>query len=580
MVEDFFNFFVPRRLIFLKGLTGKLNAFMALIVIATCSALSGYFIYSQIKRMTTELLRSGTLLASNLATSMRYSVIAADKPYLEHLIKGALTNEQVGYVVVSSKDGQVLAASGKGEWDAVFQRGEPAVLPEETRLSFMETANSGNAHVQLVRWLPGKAVVKPVNVSWIGMLPTLLSPSGDGIVYHVAVPIKSHPFPVDEQVILDLMFGENQEQTESPSSVPDTVYGLVELGLTTRHTQDMLYRLISQILAMTLGIIAVGLVVVIVLARRITTPLKALQTMASEVASGHLDVALTPSSSDEIGDLTRHFNSMAAALQDHERTLQGMNRTLEGRVQARTQELEQANLQLKDLDRLKTSLLSSASHELRTPLTSLIVHVENLLDGVKGSLTKDQIDSLQRVSTNIQRLRRMIDDLLNVALLQTGHAPLHLQAVVLRHMIEGVWHDLHHFATAKQITLTNHVPQTLPSVWGDCDKLGQIFTNLFHNAIKFNFPGGRILITARENGHHMVEVCVEDSGSGISAAELDNIFLPLYRSPSVKVGTQGSGLGLAIVKHLVELHQGSITVESTPGQGTRFFVTLPLVDSN
>lgn len=580
MFERVFHSLVPRRPIFLKGLSGKLIVITALIVIVTCSALSGYFVYAQLEMMTTELLRSGTLLASNLASSMRYSVIAADRPFLEHLIKGALTNEQVEYVVVSSKDGQVLAASGKGEWHVVFQHGGTAVLPEETRLSFMNTDHSGNGPVQLVQLVRGKVIVKPGAISRVGMLSTLLSPSGDAIVFHVAVPIKGHPFPVDEQGILDLMFGENQEQTESPSPVPDTVYGLVELGLTTEHTQDILYGLIARISAMTLGIIVMGLIVVTVLARRITTPLRALQTMATQVASGHLDVALPPSSSDEIGDLTRHFNSMAAALQDHERTLQGMNRTLEARVQDRTQELEQANLQLKDLDRLKTSLLSSASHELRTPLTSLTVHVENLLDGVNGSLTKDQMDSLQRVRINIQRLRRMIDELLNVALLQTGHAPLQSQEVLLSYVIEGVWNDLHHFSTAKQITLTNHVPQTLPPVLGDRDKLGQIFTNLLHNAIKFNAPGGRILITALENGQHMVEGCVEDSGFGILTPELEDIFLPFYRSPSVKVTTQGSGLGLAIVKNLVELHQGSISVNSTPGQGTRFTVTLPLAHSN
>jgi signal transduction histidine kinase len=561
----------------LSGLSGKLIVFTAMIVIGTCSALGWYFIHAQIEVMTTELLRSGTLLASNLATTMRYSVIAADMPRLEQLIQGVLTNDQVAYAIVRSKNGQLLTASGKEGWHSVFQRGETAVLPEETLMSFMDPDTFHSPRVHVVQLLRGKPIVIPGTISEVGMLATLFSPSSEGFIYHLAVPIKGNTFPIDEQSILDLMFGEYQEQTESGSPVSDSVYGLVELGLTTGHTQDMLHHLILQMLAMTLSIIAVGLVVVIILARRITTPIKALQTMATQVASGNLNVALPPSSFDEIGDLTRHFNSMTAALKDHEQWLQEMNRTLEVRVCARTQELEHANLQLKDLDRLKTSLLSSASHELRTPLMSMTVHVENLLDGVKGSLAGDQIDILQRVRTNLQRLRRMIDDLLNVALLQTGNSPLQSQAVVLQHVIEGAWNDLHHIATAKRIALTNKVPQILPPVLGDPDKLGQIFTNLIHNAIKFNAFGGRILITGQETDSDRVEVCVEDSGCGISASELENIFLPFYRSPSVGVVTRGSGLGLAIVKHLVGLHHGSITVQSTPGQGTRFFVTLPRV---
>ncbi|MDH5563773.1 MAG: HAMP domain-containing histidine kinase, partial [Nitrospirota bacterium] len=383
-------------------------------------------------------------------------------------------------------------------------------------------------------------------------------------------------FPVDEQVILDLMFSGGQERTESVSSVPGSVFGLVELGLTTGHTKDMLYRSVVQIWAMTGIIIVAGLVVVIVLAGRITTPLRALQTMTTQVASGHLDVVLPPSSSDEIGDLTRSFNSMAAALKDHEQTLQELNRTLEDRVQVRTQELEQANQQLTELNRLKTSLLSTASHELRTPLTSMKGYVENLLDGVHGFLGGEQMDILGRVQANIQRLCRMIDDLLNVALLKTGHSVLQAESVVFQPLINEVLNDLNHFAATQQVALTTRVPQGLPPMLGDPDKLRQIFTNLIHNAIKFNAPGGRILITAQQTGLDRVEVCVADSGSGICASELENIFLPFYRSPSVKKSTQGSGLGLAIVKHLVEIHYGSLTVESTPGQGSRFYVRFPV----
>lgn len=575
MFGRFPNSRVPRWPLSLGGLSGKLIVVMALIVIGTCSALSWYFIHAQISVMTTELLRNGTLLVSNLAATMRYSVIAGDAPRLEQLMQGVMTHDYVAYAIVRSKNGQILTANGKGTWHSVIQRGETPAVPAEAHLSVKDMDHTDNLRVYSVQLLRGKPVVVPETISVLGMLATLFSSSDEGVFYHLSFPITGGTFPVDEQGILDLMFSRDQEPPEAGSPVPDSVYGLVELGLTTGHTKEMLYRSVVQILTMTVIIIVVGLVMMIVLARRITTPLRALQIMATQVASGHLDVVLPPASSDEIGDLTRGFNSMAAALKDHEQSLLEMNRTLEDRVQVRTQELEQANRQLTELNRLKTSLLSTASHELRTPLTSMKGYVENLLDGVNGFLGGEQKDILRRVLDNIQRLRGMIDDLLNVALLKAGHSPLQAEAVVLQPLIEEVLNDLHHFAATQQVALTSHVPQGLPPVLGDPDKLRQIFTNLIHNAIKFNAPGGQIRITAQQTGLDRVEICVEDSGSGICAAEFENIFLPFYRSPSVKNATQGSGMGLTIVKQLVDIHHGSISVESTPGQGARFSVRLP-----
>jgi signal transduction histidine kinase len=112
-------------------------------------------------------------------------------------------------------------------------------------------------------------------------------------------------------------------------------------------------------------------------------------------------------------------------------------------------------------------------------------------------------------------------------------------------------------------------------VWGDEEKLRQVFTNLIHNAVKFTPPGGIIQLTGGKSNGKIVAMCVADSGCGTPPDELGKIFLPFYRS-SKGVATRGSGLGLSIVKELVELHGGAVRVESTVGKGSRFFVDLPV----
>lgn len=291
-------------------------------------------------------------------------------------------------------------------------------------------------------------------------------------------------------------------------------------------------------------------------------------------------------SEEDLSLMTTLANQVAIALDnaDAYHKIEELNVGLEARVRERTsalehlnKDLEGANVKLKEMDRLKSAFVSIVSHELRTPMTSIKGYVENMLDGLTGSLAERQRRYLERILHNSARLTRMINELLDLSRIEAGQMHLQRRPAAAADLIEEVVEGLQGLAHAKGIDLTIVTPTGSPSIDGDRDKLHQVLTNLIHNAIKFTATGGRVCIETAERQEGCLQVTVADTGCGIPAAELDKIFYKFYRGNDVAAETRGAGLGLAISKNLVELHGGRIWVESQPGAGTRFMFTVPTV---
>jgi signal transduction histidine kinase len=263
--------------------------------------------------------------------------------------------------------------------------------------------------------------------------------------------------------------------------------------------------------------------------------------------------------------------------------IETLNIGLETKVQERTAELQQANLdlecandRLKELDRMKSQFLSHCSHELRTPLTSIKGFTENLLHGMVGPLAERQHLYLTRISANANRLTRMIADLLDLSRIEAGTIRLAHQSISLSDLLEEVSQELLPLTQTKAQHLTVEITGESLSVWGDPDRLHQIVTNLVHNAHKFTPQDGRIRVTACPSPPDHILLSISDNGSGIPLEAQANLFQPFYQAHRVpEIGTQGLGLGLSIVKQLVELHGGTISVESQAGEGATFRIRLP-----
>lgn len=245
-------------------------------------------------------------------------------------------------------------------------------------------------------------------------------------------------------------------------------------------------------------------------------------------------------------------------------------------LEERNAELRRANDELKRVDQVKSDLVSMVSHELRTPLATIKEFTAILQDEIAGPVSPSQREYLGIMTANIDRLSRIIDDLLDMAKIEAGRVLLNKGFVEVGPLLEQVVQSLRPLAEGKQLTLKVQLPKLVTGVFADVDKVTQVLVNLLSNAIKFTNPGGFVTLSVAEQPND-VEFHVTDTGAGIPAEDLPKLFekfQQLRRVPGPG-GSKGTGLGLAISKRLVELHGGRIWAASRPGQGSTFSFALP-----
>ncbi|MGZ8405177.1 MAG: PAS domain-containing sensor histidine kinase [Nitrospira sp.] len=236
------------------------------------------------------------------------------------------------------------------------------------------------------------------------------------------------------------------------------------------------------------------------------------------------------------------------------------------------QRLETANQRLRELDEAKSLTISVASHELRSPLTSIKGYVENLIEGVAGPLPDRVLYYLTRIDHNVDRVIRMTNMLLDLSRIELGQMPVQLGTVCTKEVITNVLQDLKPLADKKAITVQAEDLVDVP-VRADRHKLEQIVCNLVHNALKFTPERGHLIVRSNVTTDHRLTITVEDTGCGIPREYHEKVFEKFHRAPSPV--QEGSGLGLAITRKLLELQGGTISLESEPGRGSRFIVSLP-----
>lgn len=294
------------------------------------------------------------------------------------------------------------------------------------------------------------------------------------------------------------------------------------------------------------GLVGIGLALLLAffLSRRITAPVQSLAAAARNLGKGDFSQRATVKSRDELGELATAFNSMAA-------------------------ELEKA-------DKLRRDLVADVAHELRTPLSNIKGYLEGIQDGV----VKADEATLKLIYEEVQLLSRLVDDLHELALAESGGLSLDRQVCDIRDVVQDVAGAMGYQAMAKGLKLHLEMPDTAVLAFVDGQRIGQVVRNLLNNAINFTPEGGEITISVRQ-AKDGVSVSVADSGPGIPPEDLPYIFERFYRvDKSRSRATGGSGLGLTIAKRLVEAHGGQLTVESTPGKGSIFTISLPAYSGN
>jgi two-component system, sensor histidine kinase and response regulator len=735
----------------------KFSLFVSLVIILACSSLSGYLIQQEATDMKSALLKMGTILVKTLNNVSANRFIIQDTHYLETMLNGALSAPEVVYAIARDHDGRVLVGKSKGKLidPTLLTRDETRPLfPDDSLTETLLTPDPSHVRKEPVMTVLHTSAHKEELLSE----KSTVRKSADGFrfgsetIYDFALPV----YRQDRQLsTIDLLSLENLH--DDPPN-PSGIIGIIQIGMTTAPMQQSLNQTVWHIGLLTVAIILVGILLTILLANRIVTPLRRLAETSHKIAEGDLQVmTVTADSQDEVGQLTTSINRMAQALQQREEAIytyvqtitkqvtqlntlhqtgiaitstldvqklfstvlkllrknlgfhrmililqdsankteivteisgvspeleqqirhlkfpitpgtldetlliqgrpvlaydleevaQKMNplilpicrrmgvisfvsapllihqrvlgylgadrgtqrctqedldllltiashvavaidnaqtyedveklaQTLEERVAERTQDLQSANQRLQELDQLKSSFVSIVSHELRTPMTSIKGLVENMLDGLTGELNDRQAFYLGRVKYNIERLTRMINDLLDLSRIEAGRMDLHQSSIHIGSLAREVVEMLQPMAQERSVNLEAHISASIGFIQGDRDKLIQIFTNLINNALKFTEAPGTVMVEVRQREDSVVQTSVADTGCGIPPEEQQIIFERFYRGQSSEMKNRGAGLGLAITRSLVELHGGSIWVESTPGKGSRFCFVLPV----
>ncbi len=243
---------------------------------------------------------------------------------------------------------------------------------------------------------------------------------------------------------------------------------------------------------------------------------------------------------------------------------------------AMTAEKSRLYEQLVELNDVKNKFLGIAVHDLRSPLGVIKGYADLMAEGVLGEISPVQREPLQAIIRHCRKMMGLINDLLDVSTIESGHLELRFRDIDLRDYLQEIHRSSSLLAQAKSIEVVLEVPSDLPAVPIDPDRIDQVINNLITNAIKFSNPRTRIVLKAARAGE-VVAISVEDQGQGIPAAELSQLFTFFGKTTVRSTGGEPStGLGLAIAKRMVEAHQGTIRAESQAGKGSTFTFTLPI----
>jgi signal transduction histidine kinase len=288
----------------------------------------------------------------------------------------------------------------------------------------------------------------------------------------------------------------------------------------------------------------ISLIVARLMARGMTQPLRDMASAARRMETGDYTVRVQTRSRDEVGRLAAAFNRMSG--------------------------------ELETLEQSRRNLVANVSHELKTPITAIRAHLENLLDGVE----RPEPATLEVMLGQVERLGRLVDQLLDLSRLESGEIPLRLEDLSLHPLVDELISEIDVALPGRGVTVTNEVPADLPALSADRERVHQVLFNLVGNAVRFTPEGGKVTVSARrENG--AIEIAVADTGSGIPAEHLPRLFERFYRAdPARARGDGGTGIGLAIARSVVEAHGGTIRADSQPGRGSVFTFDLPAADGS
>jgi two-component system sensor histidine kinase BarA len=427
------------------------------------------------------------------------------------------------------------------------------------------------------------------SVSFLGADRTQLAHAGPSMLNSVPIGNSLHPLRrsgLDATRYLLPVFGRHRDLagTAVPSEA-DRLLGWVEVELSHDGTLLRGYRsLFASLLLILAGLTATALLAMH-MSRAISTPIRKIKQTVTQIKDGNLESRLPAMGSHELDALAAGINRMAETLQDAQEELQhsidqateDVRQNLET-IEIQNIELDLARKEALEASRIKSEFLANMSHEIRTPLNG-ILGFTHLLQ--KSELTPRQLDYLGTIEKSADSLLGIINEILDFSKIEAGKLVLDSIPFNLRDLLQDTLTILAPAAHAKQLELVSLVYRDTPSsLIGDPLRMKQILTNLVSNAIKFTREGtiiARAMLEDESEESVQLRISVQDTGIGLSSQDVRALFQAFSQADnSLSRQPGGTGLGLVISKRLVEQMGGEIGVDSTPGEGSEFWISVSL----
>lgn len=503
--------------------------FLAMLPVVVVATLLGILaLIGGITEMDGALKSRGMLIARQLAPASEYGAFSGNREILQALAQAVMKEDDVNAIIITDDGNKILAVSGR----------------------------------------PSRFDFKAVELADVGQIESI---GKNTLIF--AAPIVQNESGIDEYGLFD--------RAEPRGGKKRKVLGRVYVELSTAATQQRKSRFIA--IGVTIGFFGLlgALLLALRLSRDVTHPLSRLLDAVVRMTHGNLDTRVAVDSGGELAELEQGFNAMAGELQSAYSHMQE-------RIEERTKDLarlkeeaEQAKASAEFANQAKSQFLAHVSHEIRTPLNGLI--------GFLGLMGKTRVDNIQQdylriCETSSRTLLAIINDILDLSKIEAGKLSIECLPFDLGDLIEQCILFYTPSAQSKGLRLILEIDRGMPAnLMGDPARIRQILANLLGNAIKFTHSGA-ITVTVKHldggDGSACVEICVADTGIGMTDEQLGQLFQPFSQGDaSITRRYGGTGLGLAISQRLVELMNGTIAVESAAGKGSRFTVSLCLKEA-
>jgi signal transduction histidine kinase len=541
-----------------KGLrlVAKFNLLTLALISATSLSIGAFVIHNELQDNYEQLVRHGASIAAMTAQSGEYALYTENQEALQRIVESVSVHPEIVSVRILNQEKNTL-----------IEKPTPSLL-----------------------FIPPSLPYVPVSPEQTVLFADFFA-ERDGAPYTVILaPVLTNSQSTGAALFLTL---------EAPESA--RTIGYIQLALSHQGLMDRRWEFLVSISAFTSLLILVGVTITVMMTRRLAAPLRTLARVTREISTGKLDQQIQVATRDELSELATAFNWMIERLRDYRREVASAQQTLEARVRQRTIELQKTTEhayalahQAEAASRAKSQFLANITHELRTPVHGVLGMIELLLT---TSLDAKQRRFAETAYRSGQGLLSLINDVLDFSKIEAGKLDLELLDFDLGALVEQTIDMLAEYAHRKGIRVVSTIAAEAPLLLrGDPTRLRQILTNLLSNAIKFT-ERGEVFVTVKPaasskqqagtqadsdnclpaSASCLLTFEVRDTGIGISAEVQERLFQPFTQadeSMTRKYG--GTGLGLAIAKQLVQMMNGEIGVNSTPGVGSTFWFTVRL----